>query len=136
MAQQCAVSYALQRVCAQKSASFLCDPKGSCPGAVGDMHLIGHIFVGGYADNKFLCHACSVNRMELTINHRCAYVCVCVCGGGELLQLNAGKETKFTFYLTKNHSFTSGFLYTVLIVYNVTGSATFYILFMTLDAYI
>jgi len=70
--------YVLQRVCRQTSASFLCDPKGSRPGAAGDMHLIGHIFVGGYADNKFLCHACSANRMVLTTNHRCACVCVCV----------------------------------------------------------
>jgi len=56
--------------------------------------------------------------------------------GWELLQLNAGKENEFTFYLIKNQSFTSGFLYTILIVYNVTGYAMFYILFTTLDAYI
>jgi len=65
----------------------------------------------------------------------CVCVCVCVCGG-QLLQLNAGKENKFTFYLTKNQSFTSGFLYTILIAYNATGYAMFYILFTTLDAYI
>jgi len=56
--------------------------------------------------------------------------------GGQLLQLNEDKENKFTFYLIKNQSFTSGFLYTILIVYNVTGYAKFYTLFMTLDAYI
>jgi hypothetical protein len=30
-------------------------------------------------------------------------------GGGQLLQLNAGKENNFAFYLIKNQSFTSGF---------------------------
>jgi len=88
MAKQCAVYYVLQRVCTQTSASFLCDPKGSCPGAVGDMQLIRHIFVGGYADNKFLCHACSVNRMEMKINHRCVRVRACMyVGGGNFYNL-------------------------------------------------
>jgi hypothetical protein len=75
--------------------------------------------------------------MELTTNHKCKckYKCVCVCVC-RLLQLNAGKENIFTFYLIKNQSFSSGFLYTILTVYNVTGYAMFYILFMITDAYI
>jgi hypothetical protein len=67
------------------------------------------------------------------------HMCMCACGGGRggdnfhnLMQV---KKINLHFTLLKTKVSLQGFVYK-LIVYNVTGYAMFYILFLTLDAYI